>query len=441
LTAPVKVPDHRRPEHGRLAMSGISRRWALKGSLAAGIAGIAPAAPAQPAGQEIEIGAGERAAMAAAAAAVAAAADAFLKEYDVPGVSVALARNGRLVFAQGFGVADKKTGEKVTSTHRFRIASVSKPITSVAIFSLVEQGRLALTDRVFGTGGILTDFDVRSRNFVEELTIEDLLTHASGAWGNGPDDPMAMNDGMNRHELIAWTLANMPLVTRPGFTFNYSNFGYCLLGRVIEKISGQPYDAYVRGSVLARCGITEMAIAGSTPAERATGEAVYYHRTHDPYATNMPRIDSSGGWMASAPDLVRFATHVDGLPDIPNILRPATITIMTTPSPVHPRYARGWGNVAGSWWHDGLLFGTTSVMALTQTGFCWAALANSSRENSYRGLDIMVRTMLRSVDGWSDQIGAEPFRARAGPTRKYRADDVGLFHPHRRLGDREREIW
>src|SRR5262245_57879057 len=138
-------------------MSGISRRWALKGSLAAGIAGIAPAARTQPAGEKIEIGAGERAAMAAAAAAVAAAADAFLKEYKVPGVSVALARNGRLVFAQGFGVADTKTGENVTSAHRFRIASVSKPITSVAIFSLMEQGRLALTDKVFGTDGILAD--------------------------------------------------------------------------------------------------------------------------------------------------------------------------------------------------------------------------------------------------------------------------------------------
>jgi CubicO group peptidase (beta-lactamase class C family) len=213
-------------------MSGISRRWALKGSLAAGIAGIASTARVQPTGEMIEIGAAER-------AAIAAAADAFMKEYDVPGVSVAAARNGRLAYAQGFGVADTKTGEKVTSAHLFRIASVSKPITSATIFSLVEQGRLALTDRVFGTGGILADFDVRSRNFVEDITIEHLLTHASGGWQNGPDDPMA-NQGMNLRELIAWTLANRPLAVRPGATFNYSNFGYCLLGRVIEKISGQP---------------------------------------------------------------------------------------------------------------------------------------------------------------------------------------------------------
>src|SRR5262249_40609817 len=243
-------------------MSRISRRWALKGSLAAGIGGIGAAAWTRRAGEEI--GAGERAAMAAAAAAVAAAADAFLKEYEVPGVSVALARNGRLVFAQGFGVADAKTGEKVTSAHRFRIASVSKPITSVAIFSLMEQGRLALTDKVFGTDGVLAAFDISSSNFVEELTIEHLLTHASGGWQNGPDDPMAMNEGMNVRELIAWTLANRPLAVAPGSVFNYSNFGYCLLGRVIEKISGQPYDAYVRDSVLARCGITGMRIAGST---------------------------------------------------------------------------------------------------------------------------------------------------------------------------------
>ena len=93
-------------------------------------------------------------------------------------------------------------------------------------------------------------------------------------------------------------------------------------------------------------------LAGNTRADRADGEVVYYHRTRDPYAENMARINSTGGWIASALDLVRFATHVDGLAHTPSILRPATIRTMTTPSTVHPRYAHGWGVIEGNWWHD-----------------------------------------------------------------------------------------
>lgn len=386
-------------------MSEVSRRRVLKHSLAAGIASVASTGWAEPATEEIRPD--ERAAMAAVA-------NAFMEEYDVPGLSVAVARNGSLVYAQGFGVADKKTGEKVTPAHLFRIASISKPITSVAIFSLVEQGRLKLADKVFGAGGILeSDHDVPpAKKYIKDITIGHLLTHASGGWPNGPSDPMSAHKEMNHRELISWTLNNLPLTSPPGTKFIYSNFGYCVLGRVIEKIAQQGYAEFVRESVLARCGITAMRIAGNTLADRVDGEVVYHHRTRDPYAKNMTRNDSTGGWIASALDLVRFATHVDGFSHTPNILRPATITTMTTPSTVHPRYAHGWGVIGGNWWHDGILPGTTSILVLNQRGFCWTALANSSQMNSYRGIDKMARNLVRSVKRWSDQIDVEPFRGR-----------------------------
>src|SRR5439155_13313726 len=85
--------------------------------------------------------------------AMAAAANGFRKDFNAPGLSVAIARAGRLVYAEGFGAADQ--GVAVKPSHLFRIASVSKPITSVAIFSLIEQGRLQLSDKVFGANGIL----------------------------------------------------------------------------------------------------------------------------------------------------------------------------------------------------------------------------------------------------------------------------------------------
>ena len=79
-------------------------------------------------------------------------AEEFRSSYAIPGLSVAISRNGNLVYVEAFGVADSQTGERLTPGHRFRIASVSKSITSVTIFRLIEQGRLRLGDRVFGPG-------------------------------------------------------------------------------------------------------------------------------------------------------------------------------------------------------------------------------------------------------------------------------------------------
>src|SRR5262245_30330979 len=385
-------------------MGEITRRSVLEHGLAAGSAIVASTARAPP--ESADIHPRERAAMAAAA-------NAFMQEYDIPGLAVAIARGERLVYAQGFGVANKRTGETVTPAHLFRIASISKPITSVAIFSLLEQGKLALGDRVFGPGAILDPyFAIRPGTLVDDITIDHLLTHAAGGWPNGPDDPMSKP--MDHHELIAWTLDNVPLVSPPGTRFIYSNFGYCVLGRVIERITRKSYEAYVRESVLARCGITAMRIGGDTLAERADGEVVYYHPTRDPYPKDMMRIDSTGGWISSVLDLVRLATHVDGFPHVPDILQPEAIRIMTTPSPVLPRYARGWGVGDANWWRDGVLPGTTSSIDLHLGGSCWAALDNASGTHSYRGLDQTLRRMIRSVTRWSGEVEADPLRGRPG---------------------------
>src|SRR5688572_24260044 len=108
-----------------------------------------------------------RAALAAAAAGVpalaigkprqqiSAVATDFMAKHNVPGLSIAIAKDGRLVTAQGFGVANTSTQEPVTPDHVFRIASVSKPITSAVIFALVEAGKVRLTDTIFGKDAVL----------------------------------------------------------------------------------------------------------------------------------------------------------------------------------------------------------------------------------------------------------------------------------------------
>ena len=302
-------------------------------SALAGI-GYAPAAFAR--APESEITAGEREAMAALA-------NAYLADYGAPGCSVAIAHRGQLVYAEGFGLANPATGEKVTPQHLFRIASVSKPVTSVAIFSLIEQGRLKLDDKVFGKTGILrNDYGAPEDKRVEEITIEQLLTHTCGGWPNKGRDPMFSNPQFDQRRLIAWTLANVPLDHPPGTAL-------CLFE--LRLLPARPRDreaqrpelrALCARAAARRCGVTQMRIGAGPFNERARNEVVYAGQGGDPYRVKVARADSCGGWIASPSDLVRFVTHVDGVSDTPSLLQPETIKAMTTPSPINPRYAKGW---------------------------------------------------------------------------------------------------
>jgi CubicO group peptidase (beta-lactamase class C family) len=222
----------------------------------------------------------------------------------------------------------------------------------------VEQGHLSLIDRVFGEHGILSEYQLPANDhFIGEITIDHLLTHTVGAWGNQKDDPMFAHQDMDHRGLIAWTLENPPLSQQPGTRYAYSNFGYCLLGRVIEKITGQSYVDYIRQAVLVPSEAQGMRIAGNSLRERADGEVIYHRQQGDrqPYDMNFARMDANGGWLASPRDLVGFANHVFGTARNAAILKPETISAMTAPSTVNPSYARGWSITGPNRWHGGSL--------------------------------------------------------------------------------------
>ena len=380
-------------------MRPISRRSSLKRIACALSAGALPVAlqpllniAAERISEPVPT-AGERAALADIA-------HEFLAKTKAPGLSVAIARHGQLVYAEGFGLAEQATEEKVTPEHLFRICSVSKPITSAAVFLLVEQGKLKLDAFVFGRKGVLgADFSDIYHSFLEQVTVHHLLTHTAGGWSNHENDPMFSHPQMNHHELIAWTLKNRPLENQPGTHYAYSNFGYCLLGRILEKISGQRYEHFVGASILGKCGIRSMRLAGNTLAERAHDEVVYYaQKGEDPYGMNVRRMDSHGGWIATPTEIVKFATHVDGL-SRENLLRSETIKVMTTPTAANPAYASGWlVNSVPNWWHDGNLPGSASLVVRTASGLCWAAFANTRGPGM--DLDGMMWKMVKAVPEW-----------------------------------------
>lgn len=332
--------------------------------------------------------------------------ESFMRRFSVPGLSLAIAKDGRLVYARGFGQANTATGEAVTSRHRFRIASVSKPITAVAIMRLVELGRLRLTDRVFGAGGLLgATYGTRPYQAnLERITVQHLLEHTSGGWPNDDTDPMFTNQAMDADQLISWVVTNRRLATVPGTGYAYSNFGYCVLGRIIERVTGEPYEQWVRREVLGRCGIGGMVVGGNTAADRRTNEVTYYGQgAENPYGMNVSRMDAHGGWIASAIDLVRFAVRVDGFATKPDLLASGSVSTMTTASRANAGYAKGWAvNSDNNWWHGGSLPGTESVLVRTSGGFCWALLANTrSLDSMYgRSLDQLMWDVVGKVGTW-----------------------------------------
>ena len=331
----------------------------------------------------------------------------FQRQYRVPAMSAALSKGGRFIFDHAGGMADRQHMTQAQESSLFRIADLSKVITAVTIFSLIEAGKLNLTDRVFGSAGILSTKYGKPpyKTYVTDITVDNLLTHTAGGWPADDNDPMFHNNGWDQSKLISSTIDNVPLTSQPGTQWAYSNFGYCLLGRVIEQVSGQPYPTYVQGNILAPCGITTMQIAHNSERQRASDEVVYIGQySEDPYKINVTRMDSSGGWIASSTELVQILNHVAGAPGIPALLKPETIRIMTTPAPAYPegdaRYARGWmvaDNGAGSWWHSGSLPGSTALMIRNPDGSCAAAVCNT-RSEPHQEMDTAMYEMLLNME-------------------------------------------
>src|SRR5262249_47000327 len=183
-----------------------------------------------------------------------------------------------------------------------------KAITAVAIFTLIERGRLNLSDKVFGPEGVLgNDYagDRPYQSHVTDITIDHLLTQTSGLVPSGPGDPLFQYFNFTHSELMKLVLTNVPLTNIPGKAYSYSNFAYCVLGRVIEKVSGQSYEAFVINTILKKCGIEDMRIAvnGHQPVPQ---EVQYYPQPgEDPYYFNISRTDSEGGWLGSSTSLVK----------------------------------------------------------------------------------------------------------------------------------------
>jgi N-acyl-D-amino-acid deacylase len=200
----------------------------------------------------------------------------------------------------------------------------------------------------------------------------------------------------------------------PGSRYAYSNFGYCVLGRIIEKITGMAYDRFIQQKVLSPAGIRRMRLGTSLETGRAEGEVKYYMpdgalgrsvfssqtgKVPEPYgAFCLEAMDSHGGWLASAVDLARFAAALDA-PDRRAVLKPETCRLLYEPpaAPVSRKpdgtltsayYACGWQvrsigtKGKANYWHNGSLPGTATWLVRRADGLSWAILFNQLSQDA-----------------------------------------------------------
>jgi N-acyl-D-amino-acid deacylase len=363
----------------------------------------------------------------------------FLETHRVPGAALAVTKDSRLVYARGFGLADVDAKLPVQPDSLFRLASISKPLTSVAIMQLVEQSKFGLDDRVFE---VLPAKDWLPEKYDERLrsvTIRHLLQHTAGWDRQASFDPISRISDVSRvvnkplpvgpAEVIRYTLT-LPLDFDPGTRYAYYNVDYLLLGRIIEQASGKPYEAYVKEHVLAPAGVTRMQLGRAWKDDLAKGEVRYYDSKHrERAAVNGPKLgvtvpqvyggenfeayEAHGGWIGSAIDLVRFASALDN-PQTSKLLKPETVQLMWSRpagAPGHEEdgkpkatyYACGW-NVRpvgdegrASTWHGGLIAGTSTLFVRRHDGVNWAVLFNTDSNAEGKTLSSLIDPLVHQA--------------------------------------------
>lgn len=399
----------------------------------------------------------------------------FLRDHNVPGASLAVSYQGKLIYARGYGYADRNKGTLVYPNSLFRLASVSKPITSAAIVTLLEDPKSGVTldtpvYKYLGYQPFLNPGQ-KADPRIWTITVGQLLHHTGGddTDARGFDvmfqyaqiaKDMKIESPPDHKSLIQWAMGQW-LNNDPGTHFAYSNYGFSVLGRVIEKASGMTYEKYVQKRVLEPMGITDMQIGGGHQSDRRPTEVTYYARnlTKIPsvysseagqdipgaYAKNTPTLmDSHGGWIGSSVDLVHFVDSFQD-PNFGPVINDKGAEILFAAPPEGSevgRFHRSDGSTSwygSGWfvdkadqfhpgvtiWHDGIMWGTQAILVRRSNGYSWSLLLNGDTDGDIDGL---MEGLYHKVDGLSVDLWPtyQPAKGQAGiPTVGKQADDLG----------------
>jgi N-acyl-D-amino-acid deacylase len=327
----------------------------------------------------------------------------MMSRHGIPGAALAITKDGKLVCARGYGWANLATRELVQPGTEFGIASLSKTITAAAILKLVEQGKLSLDDKAFKIIAHIKPLQgAKADPRLQQITVRHLLNH-SGGWDHKKSgDPVNWTTQMQYQRgdrtpvpteyLISHTMG-IRLDFDPGTESKYSNFGFIVLGEVIEKVSGRSYEEYVREHVLKPIGVPDIRL--HPPGGRYFKNEAHRYLAGAGEETELPAwqqkySDAAGGWTASAVDMLRFVTAIDGSRGKP-FFDEKTYRLMLEPPPA-PLKVREDGTFVGLGWDavyvspknevgyfkDGSWFGMRSFLKKQPNGVNWVLLFNAS---------------------------------------------------------------
>lgn len=366
----------------------------------------------------------------------------FMKLHKVPGAAVCIAKGGKIVYTRGFGYADIEQNRLVQPGSLFRIADLSKPVTAAAVLQLAQHRRINLKSNPFiilGYGRQIRRPGVDPR--LRKITVLHLLQQTAGWAVPLSFDPLREPERIAKAmkvssppsgDAIIEYMITQPLQLAPGSRYSDSNFGYFLLGRIIEKRSGQTYEQYVKTRVLKPIGVTRMRLAGSLPSELAMTEVRYYDlkselgpalqdsslRVPTPYIVDMSVLGASEGWIASVEDLVKLTAALTNLKD-GRIINLGMLHTMYSPPDGPPGhkpdgklhasfYACGWFvrpqrdkrfELRFHNWHLADMSGSSALLVHLTNDLSWAVLFNIDRSGANgKVLDALIdRVIHRAV--------------------------------------------
>jgi CubicO group peptidase (beta-lactamase class C family) len=306
-------------------------------------------------------------------------------ERGIPGVSVAVAVDGKIVYSEGFGYADLEQRVPAWPTTKFRIASISKPLTATALMQLVEQGKI--------------DLDAPVQKYVPSfpdkgavITTRMLAGHLAGIRHYQGDEFTiskhydAVLDGIK-------IFADDPLVSRPGREYHYSSYGFNLVSAVIESASGENFLSYMHDHVFAPLGLRNT--LPDQPTEIIAERARFYRTAKDKPVQNAPFVDNSykwagGGFLSTVEDLARFGSALLQ----PGFLKPESLLLLFTSQKTadgkESGYGIGWGvrtSKSGQRIYEhsgGAVGGTSQLILYPDAHVVVAMICNFEGENGWK---------------------------------------------------------
>ena len=302
-----------------------------------------------------------------------------MKRRQIPGLSLAVLRQGKVLKTKGYGYASVELNVPASPETVYQLASITKCFTATAIMQLVDDGKLALEDQ------ITTRLPELSRAW-SEITVKHLLTHTSGIKNYTELSAVADNPQkeFTKAEMIA-LVADLPLEFRPGERYNYSNTGYYLLGMIIEKVSGQSYGDFLKTRIFNPAGMAATRVNSYSDLipGRATGYVLRESTIFNGIFVNPSQPFAAGALVTSVSDLAKWDTVLY----TEKLLQRSTLESMWTPTKLNDNsltnYGLGWGirETPGRKWvqHNGGIIGFSSHMRRgLDDGLTVIVLANQS---------------------------------------------------------------